>query len=464
MRKRNKKHEKRVKKLAVGTALCALILGVSTYAWFIGMKTVNVSSFDISIASTESLMLSIDGKNWSQEVTINEDNFSDAYEGNTNSWGGEGLIPISTVGAMDPDTSKLIMFEKGSLTATEGGYRLMSSRINNSSTKEADGYVAFDLFIKNLSGEEYYTNYDPLNEEAIYLTPESKASASTNGGEQNTGIEISVRVAFAQVGRVIATTEDPTTITGIDCSGSNGSTKICDQRNAQIWEPNDTKHVENAINWYNASCKKRIADDVFDDASYNGTCGTVSDGTAYHTYVVSGVIDETDTVDVYDGADYNGYTNSISPTAADGKLVDLDTFTDTEKNLQGVERPTFMTLAPNSITKVRVYVYIEGQDIDNYDFASLGKKISVSFGFTKERFYGEDIDYDGNPELPEDVKRNEAVTYSATGEITDISPDEITWSSGAGEFSVPKTITSFTFKDGGTDKTATKTDGAWNFS
>ena len=464
MRKRNKKHEKRVKKLAVGTALCALILGVSTYAWFIGMKTVNVSSFDISIASTESLMLSIDGKNWSQEVTINEDNFSDAYEGNTNSWGGEGLIPISTVGAMDPDTSKLIMFEKGSLTATEGGYRLMSSRINNSSTKEADGYVAFDLFIKNLSGEEYYTNYDPLNEEAIYLTPESKASASTNGGEQNTGIENSVRVAFAQVGRVIATTEDPTTITGIDCSGSNGSTKICDQRNAQIWEPNDTKHVENAINWYNASCKKRIADDVFDDASYNGTCGTVSDGTAYHTYVVSGVIDETDTVDVYDGADYNGYTNSISPTAADGKLVDLDTFTDTEKNLQGVERPTFMTLAPNSITKVRVYVYIEGQDIDNYDFASLGKKISVSFGFTKERFYGEDIDYDGNPELPEDVKRNEAVTYSATGEITDISPDEITWSSGAGEFSVPKTITSFTFKDGGTDKTATKTDGAWNFS
>ena len=465
MKQRNKKHEKRVKKLAVGTALCALILGVSTYAWFIGMKTVNVSSFDISIATTESLSLSLNGTDWDDTVTINETNYNDAsYVGNTNSWGGEGLVPLSTVGAMDPDTSKLIMFEKGSLTATEGGYRLMSSRINNSSTKEADGYVAFDLFIKNLSGEEYYTNYDPLNEEAIYLTPESKASASTNGGEQNTGIENSVRVAFAQVGRVIATTEEPTTITGIDCSGSNGSTKICDQRNAQIWEPNDTKHVENAINWYNASCKKRIADDVFDDASYNGTCGTVSDGTAYHTYVVSGVIDETDTVDVYDGADYNGYTNSISPTAADGKLVDLDTFTDTEKNLQGVERPTFMTLAPNSITKVRVYVYIEGQDIDNYDFASLGKKISVSFGFTKERFYGEDIDYDGNPELPEDVKRNEAVKYSATGEITDISPEEITWSSGAGEFSVPKTITSFTFKDGGTDKTATKTDGAWNFS
>ena len=466
MKQRNKKHEKRVKKLAVGTALCALILGVSTYAWFIGMKTVNVSSFDISIATTESLSLSLNGTDWDDTVTINETNYNDAsYVGNTNSWGGDGLIPLSTVGAMDKDTSKLIMFEKGSLTATEGGYRLMSSRMNNSAGAEVDGYVAFDLFIKNLSGEEYYANYDPLNEEAIYLTPESKVSASTNGGEQNTGIENSVRVAFAQVGRVKADTVDTTAITGINCSGSNGSTKICDQRNAQIWEPNDTKHVENAINWYNASCKKRIADDVFDDASYNGACGAVSDGTAYHTYVVSGVIDETDTVDVYDGADYNGYTDSISPVAADGKLVDLDTFTDTEKNLQGVERPTFMTLAPNSITKVRVYVYIEGQDVDNYDFASLGKKISVAFGFTKERFYGEDIDYDGNPELPEDVQRNaEEVDYTATGVISDISERSVTWSSGASKFSVPNGIESFTFKDDEVTKTATKSDGTWQIN
>jgi hypothetical protein len=65
------------------------------------------------------------------------------------------------------------------------------------------------------------------------------------------------------------------------------------------------------------------------------------------------------------------------------------------KNLTGTSRPTFMTLAPNSITKVRVYIWIEGQDIDNYDFASLGKKISVNFGFTKERYTEDDIHYEG---------------------------------------------------------------------
>ena len=66
------------------------------------------------------------------------------------------------------------------------------------------------------------------------------------------------------------------------------------------------------------------------------------------------------------------------------------------KNRKGVNRPEFIYLAPNSITKVRVYIWIEGQDIDNYDFASLGRKISVNFGFTKERFYGSDVNYDNS--------------------------------------------------------------------
>ena len=50
------------------------------------------------------------------------------------------------------------MYEKGSLTATKGGYRLLTSRVGNYATPNADGfyeegkgYVAFDLFIKNLS-------------------------------------------------------------------------------------------------------------------------------------------------------------------------------------------------------------------------------------------------------------------------------------------------------------------------
>ena len=424
MAKRSKKQTRKIRNLVMLCAICAIVLTVSTYAWFIGMKTVRVSTFDIDIATTEGLFLSMNGKDWS--YTLDARN-ADPYDGHTNTWAETGLIPMSTVGDMDSNVSRMKLFEKASLTTTHGGYRLLTSRVGNYVTTSDDGavsqgkgYVAFDLFIKNLSGEEYYVENDKLNGEAIYLTTDSAVTIASSGAEPNTGIENSVRVAFTQVGRVEADSTNVSEITGMTCKNTGNVTGIC--RDAQIWEPNDTKHVQNAINWYNTSCLKRTGDTVTEKDSYvmatktdeNPTnCGRVYNGTAYSTYAVSRDILVRDNVDIYDGADFNGYgdnsvaydTYSVAPDKSQYTLVDVDYFTDTEKNLRGTERPTFMTLAPNSITKLRVYIFIEGQDVDNYDFASLGKKISVKFGFTKERFFGEDINYDDSntATLPDDV-------------------------------------------------------------
>ena len=151
MKKRNKKHERRMKKLIVGSALCAVVLTVSTYAWFIGMKTVNVSSFDVSIAAIDGLSLSLDGDKWSDKVEINKANHKlegTAYANNTNSWGGTGLIPVSSVGKIDTDVSRLVMYEKGSFTATPGGYRVMASRVPNG--KKEDGSIE-DIFSGDVS-------------------------------------------------------------------------------------------------------------------------------------------------------------------------------------------------------------------------------------------------------------------------------------------------------------------------
>ena len=187
MKKRNKKHERRVKRLIVSCALCAIILIASTYAWFIGMKTVNVEAFDVEIAAIDGLSLSLDGKTWSDIVTINKENHLDPSvvgAGSTNSWGGDGgLVPMSSVGKINDTSSRLTLYEKGSFTATPGGYRVMASEVTNSGAKEARGYVAFDLFVKNLSGTEYYKTYDPLNEEAIYLTTESEVTVSDSGAD-----------------------------------------------------------------------------------------------------------------------------------------------------------------------------------------------------------------------------------------------------------------------------------------
>ncbi len=464
MKKRNKKHERRLKRLIVSCGLCAIILSASTYAWFIGMKTVNVEAFDVQIAAIDGLSLSLDGKTWSDTVTINKANHLEegvVGAGSTNSWGGDGgLVPMSSVGKINDTSSRLTLFEKGSFTATPGGYRVMASEVENKGATEARGYVAFDLFVKNLSGSHYYTEYDPLNEEAIYLTTESEVTVADAGAQAgNSGIENSVRVAFAQIGRVKGDTTDDTAIRAINCSSVGAVTTICSKRDATIWEPNDTKHVQNAINWYTKSCKKRTGADLTLPASYGGACTAITDGVDYPTYAVSGVIDETDQVDLYDGAEFNSYTASIATAAQKGKLVHVETFTDTEKKKTGTERNALLTLAPNSITKVRVYIWLEGQDVDNYDFASLGKKISVAFGFSKERFTGEDIDYDGNPELPSDVQGSYTVAYEAIGDVV-VDPQyasKVTYSDEDSTFTVARGVTTFTFTDGDTPKTATAT-------
>ena len=475
MAKRNKKHEKRVKKLIVICLLSAIILTVSTYAWFIGMQTVSVNAFEVEIAGADGLLLSVDGKNFTETVTINKD--TETYTGNTNKW--TSLEPISTIGAMNKDTngSRMIVYEKSSLTASGGGYRLLSEQLVNkddlSTTdkveEEANGYAVFDLFIKNMSGEKYYSGNNTNNEEAIYLTLDSSVLVG-NSGVENTGIENSVRVAFAQIGRVQAPTtnelddeHDAATIAnirGITCESESDKkiTGIC--RNATIWEPNNTKHVENAISWYTKSCLKRTIDTEAKTDKFNGACNPIVDGQFYETYAVAKTIPESLAypVDVYDGAEYNTSTNSVDA----GYLNAVDTFTDSEKILSGTSRKEFMTLAPNSVTKVRVYVYIEGQDVDNYDFASLGKQISVNFGFTKERFTAEDIEYKENDDvdLDDDLYRNFYVTYENSGTVTipNEYKDIVTFKDDTNTLAILKSIKkSFTIKDGEATVNVTRT-------
>lgn len=380
MQKEKRWHTQRLRNLVVICTLLAMLLGVTTYAWFVGLQEVNVTNFEVEIAAIDGLSLSLDGVTFSESVTptISTD----------------GLKPMSSIGEMDIASSRMKIYEKASYTATTGGFRLITSLVDNEE-EEQDGYVEFDLYIKNESGTEYDETWTEADEEGIYLTTNSAVAVGSAGVEE-TGIENSIRVAFAQIGRVKATTETVATITGITCvtdqdgnlTTTSGVTGIC--RTAQIWEPNDTAHVDNAISWYKEACLERTGADVYTENECNDVVGTVN------TYAVKDVIKSADKVNVYDGEDYNGYTGTT-------KLEAYDYYTDTEKLEKSTARTEFITLAANSITKIRVYVYLEGQDIDNYEFSAIGKMVSINFGFTKQRFTPEDIDYEenGGPAIPD---------------------------------------------------------------
>ena len=420
-----KRQRKKLAWLFTLTGITALVLVVETYAWFIGTGDIQTSEFQIGVSTEKSLFLSLDGENWSENLTISKENIMgllegagtvdnhNAYDGHTNKWVDDeiGLIPISTNGEKDNTVSRLKLYGKSSITATPGGFRLISTRLDNYSETEVEGgttvivdekegYVAFDLFIKNGEGSDYIEAYNEEDDEAIYLTTNSSVSVVKSGEieTEDYGLANSVRVAFAQIGRVASATASTEEIVGIVCSptysGEDGKpavgdqTGLCDETKTTIWEPNDTLHNEKLIEYFGRVCKGKEVEDgeggvkiVTYGANEEVKCTTLESGTATTTYVVNSDITSKDNVDVYDGI--NGYDIE----ELEGyKLSKYDTFTDTHKMMKNETRPAFFKLAANSVTKIRVYIYLEGQDVDNYDLISLGKTIKINFGFTKDQF------------------------------------------------------------------------------
>lgn len=404
-KQRNKRKTRKIALLFFLTGLTAILLIVETYAWFVGTTTIKANSFEIGVSSGDAFEMSLDGSTWKQELTITREQVlalegatgDKAYTGHTNVWPDDnvGLIPLSTNGVADPTAGgRLKLYGKSSLTATGGGFRLISTRIDNYSSSgsggtlvsEGQGYVAFDLFIRNGTGVDYISTYNRADDEAVYLTTDSKVEVQKAGDvTDDYGLANSVRMAFVQIGRIASAGYTDGNAKSITCFAEGGAsenpgvTSLCNQDdNVTIWEPNDMTHHKDLVTYFNRVCKKKTAA-VGEGTgfTYGEACTTLSESADVGTYVVTDNITSSDNVDVYDGL--NGYEGST-------KLSNIATFTDTMKAKTGAERPAFFYLAPNSITKVRIYIYLEGQDVDNYDLASNGKKIKVNFGFTKDQW------------------------------------------------------------------------------
>lgn len=390
----NKRKLRKLFILFVIVFITAVVLIFETYAWFVGITTVNVDEFQVTVTGAQGLELSLNGQYWTniaggsannkltlsaQDImrTSAPSNANHGYNGSGNIWPTNGLKPLSSSGVIDETTGRLKLFEKSSLASTEGGYRLIANQIDNSTT-EQDGYIAFDLFIRN--GKE---NLWSTIGENIYLTKNSAASNSTG---TNHGVANSVRVGFFKIAAMKSYGASTANIQGLSCKTSgSGYTKYCTANGANkmtnwhIWEPNYNVHTPALVTYFNGVCKKR------DSTSGNYTttaCDTISTSATKQTKPILNDIVAGDNVDIYDGI--NGYTGTVASQWTDTtkKLMAFDTY-HTPSSYTASNQ--ILQLAGNSITKVRVYIWLEGQDIDNYDVIA-GDTIKINFGFTKDRF------------------------------------------------------------------------------
>jgi hypothetical protein len=205
-----------------------------------------------------------------------------------------------------------------------------------------NNYIAFDIFFKNVTGSPVPDN--------LYYEESTAISMTSDGNEEMVGLTNSLRIGIVKVGTLPIGT-DPELIQNMQCQ---------DRCEAIIFEPYSRNHTELSI-------ERARKYDI-----------NLIDGKVFPTYAMVKA----------GGPLYIADNISGSPT------LDLNYFSlQNTIHEEDFSRPLFDI--PDGVTKARVYVWIEGQDIDNYDFASIGKQISVNFGFTKERFTEDDFGYNG---------------------------------------------------------------------
>lgn len=394
---RSNRKKRKILLLFIVIIITTVVLIVETYAWFVGLSTVNTNSFNISISSGSGLEISMDGEHWHKDddvlivnaatvagtSTASGETSSNAYSGNTNSWvDSNGLVPVSSAGILDTSTGRLNFFQKTSLSSTPGGYKLVADPVDHSSG-EVKSYVAFDIFIRNGIDNVYdNSNYDSTAAENVYL---KYTSSATVNGTTGYGAANSLRVGFFMLAGMKAYGATAADIRSLSCSSTTSTStnirKLCPANGSDsgvywnIWEPNHTLHTTAVSNYFNNVCKKR------NSSGYLTTnCTALSSTTS--TFVIRDTITSEDNVDIYDGL--NGYAEVIAGT--NYKLKPIFTYkTPGSADDYNAENQLFK-LAGNSITRIRVYIWLEGQDPDNYDIIAKDNNVSVKFGFTKDRY------------------------------------------------------------------------------
>lgn len=327
----NPRKKRRMSLLLIALFVTGILLSGSTYAWFTANYTVSVSEIDVTVAAGSGIQISTNATTWKALVTVDEIQTPEGYTAHVNQMSTGQLDPVSTVKTVTTD--RLTMY-KGVVETNEAGRYILTTGEALTDTAGAVGsYLAFDLFIRS--------DYDQATQ--LYLTGNSGVKAN----ETDTGIQNAARIAFI----ILGNTSSSSTVSTMQ--GLTGGTSV------YFWEPNYDTHTQTGYN--NATGEYGISTDVI---------GVGSDFNAISYDGVKSQVLESDNVRL-------GEANASHDTA--GSKFETVTIDYSTKAANQTTTSIF-TLNPG-VTKIRVYMWIEGQDVDCENGAS-GGGISFNLGFT----------------------------------------------------------------------------------
>lgn len=317
-----------------------ILLIFSAYAWFSTSLNVQIKTFNMIVSRNSGLSISFDAISFDKSIEISEDilinKLVETYPNNLSQWAGNGLVPVSSPGITNSNDyffdiyrSSGVKYKNRDLSK---GYvtTILSKETKRSSV---NNFIAFDLFIKNETGSPVSDN--------LYLVEGTQFTMTSESNEEMTGLVNSARMGFVKVGSVPHDTPVET-IQNLQCNNNCQSI---------IYEPNSMNHSSMSI----------------ERAKKYGI--NLRDGQEFPTFAykkAGGPFEVIDTISGSVGLDYNYFTEQKTLTT------------------NAYEEPLFTI--PDGITKIRVYVWLEGQDIDSLETDSDGAEVSIAINFIKDTY------------------------------------------------------------------------------
>lgn len=323
-----KSKRKKLNNLILLLIVSIIMLGTSTYAWFTANQVVTINKIDVKVETSNGLQISTNAAEWKSIITTAD--ITAGYTGHTNQLPST-VTNVSTDGTVNQSKGTLNMYRATiGNDETTGDYNITTT-LETDKAGSTGNYVAFDVFLRVDKAQN------------IYLTTDSGVDVKEN--TEDRGLKNASRIAFVTLGNGDST--DPTSSL-IKLNNGVASKAI-------IWEPNYDAHTD-----------------------------MVTSSVA----VEYGVTLKSDT-----STPYYGITKEIN-TAVDLKeLVNGTDTTNAKLVTPNIITPTTMTNyekvfeLPAGVTKMRIYMWIEGQDIDCENNAT-GSDITYNLQFSTQSSSG----------------------------------------------------------------------------
>ena len=330
--KKNKNKKRRILLALLLILFTGSILTASTYAWFTSNRTVRVESIDVQVTTANGLQVSTDAVNW-KTIISNADLVATLADGfvytNTNQLPlksrSKTVKPVSTAKEIANNKMKMYL---GNLEYDGGGNPVLTTTQSVERKGDEGDFVAFDLF------------FQVTSDTTVKLATGSDVKVST-GTTSDKGLKSAARVAWLNIGSV-----------GVDATPAQARAISATQASdigVVLWEPNANAHTTAAIN------------DA--QSTYGLTVGAATVVSSYWGVNEEFSAQSLRNLDTNHGTKFGEVTPSI------------------QSNVGGLTQDeTWFTLSAG-VTKIRFYLWIEGQDVDCENNAS-GDAIGYQMSFT----------------------------------------------------------------------------------